>query len=58
MSPVRRLLERLESGENVDYSALQKVTYQDVEKALERTAASSNKTLDLYDKWTKEFGSV
>lgn len=59
MSPLRRLLERLEREEkDVDYNSLEPISLKDVEKALERTKPSAQKFSEMYEKWKEEYGSV
>lgn len=59
MRPVRRLIEKLERGdEGVEYKDLERVTLQDVEKALECTKSSAHRSTEAYLKWQSEFGSV
>lgn len=58
MGPVRRLLDRLEGGEeNISYSDLELVTVEDVDRALERVHSSVKNISEQYIRWQQEFGS-
>ncbi len=59
MSPVRKLLVRLERGEEgVGFQDLEPVVLADVEEAIKRTGTSVQKnSCDAHLKWQSEFGS-
>ena len=71
MGPVRRLIRRVESQEhdaNTNpecqsekpswQSMLDKVEYEDLERALSKTKPSAFRFADKYESWQKEFGST
>lgn len=59
MAPVRKLLERLEKGEqNLSFNDVEPVTLPDIENALKRTKPSAHKVSQQYLEWQDQFGSL
>lgn len=59
MAPVRRLLERIEKGEqNLSLTDVQSVALTDIEAALKRTKPSAQKVSQQYLEWQDQFGSL
>ncbi len=58
MAPVRRLLDRLESGDSeVTIQQLEAITHSDVEVAVTRSHPSASHSLQSYHDWYNKFGS-